>query len=76
MPGIQPKRAPVILGGAVAIGELMAQTGFAELTVSESDLLFGLSLAAATALPGAEGESSPVGWKPTMRPLPRDAKVG
>ena len=76
MPGIQPKRAPVILGGAVAIGELMAQTGFAGLTVSESDLLFGLSLTAATALPGAEGGPSPVGWKPTMRPLPRDAKVG
>jgi len=76
MPGIQPKRAPVILGGAVAIGELMAQTGFTELTVSESDLLFGLSLTAATALPGTEGEPSPVGWKPAMRPLPRDAKVG
>ncbi|WP_444327981.1 Ppx/GppA phosphatase family protein [Paratractidigestivibacter sp.] len=71
MPGIQPKRAPVILGGAVAIGELMAQIGFDELTVSESDLLFGLSLTAATALPGEEGTNSPVGWKPTMRPLPR-----
>ena len=69
LPGIQPKRAPVILGGAVAIGELMDQTGFAELTVSESDLLFGLSLTAATALPGCEGEKSPVGWKPTMRPV-------
>ena len=42
-----------------------------ELTVSESDLLFGLSLTAATALPGEEGTNSPVGWKPTMRPLPR-----
>ncbi|WP_321972238.1 phosphatase [Paratractidigestivibacter sp.] len=73
MAGIQPKRAPVILGGAVAIDELLAQTGFEELTVSESDLLFGLSLAAATALPGTEGEKSPVGWKPTMRPV---AKVG
>ncbi len=73
LPGIQPKRAPVILGGVVAIGELMDQTGFGELTVSESDLLFGLSLAAATALPGADGEKSPVGWKPTMRPV---GKVG
>ncbi len=73
LPGIQPKRAPVILGGAVAIGELMAQTGFDELAVSESDLLFGLSLTAKTALPGAEGEKSPVGWKPTMRLL---SKVG
>ncbi|MDO4849905.1 MAG: phosphatase [Coriobacteriia bacterium] len=73
LPGIQPKRAPVILGGVVAIGELMDQTGFDELIVSESDLLFGLSLAAATALPGADGEKSPVGWKPTMRPV---GKVG
>lgn len=73
LPGIQPKRAPVILGGVVAIGELMDQTGFGELIVSESDLLFGLSLAAATALPGADGEKSPVGWKPTMRPV---GKVG
>ena len=72
LPGIQAKRAPVILGGAVAIGELMDQAGFAELTVSESDLLFGLSLAASTAVAGA-GEESPVGWKPTMRTV---AKVG
>lgn len=73
LPGIQPKRAPVILGGAVAVGELMDQTGFDELIVSESDLLFGLSLTAVTALAGEEGTASPVGWKPTMRPL---AKVG
>lgn len=73
LPGIQAKRAPVILGGTVAVGELMAQTGFEELTVSESDLLFGLSLAAATALPGADGEKTPVGWKPTMCPLAHEA---
>ncbi len=73
LPGIQPKRAPVILGGVVAIGELMDRTGFDELIVSESDLLFGLSLAAETALPGTDGEKSPVGWKPTMRPV---GKVG
>ena len=70
LPGIQAKRAPVILGGAVAIGELMAQTGFDELIVSESDLLFGLALAAATALPSVEPVPSPVGWKPVMRPIP------
>lgn len=69
LPGIQPKRAPVILAGTVAIGELMEQTGFDELIVSESDLLFGLALAAETALPGREDAQSPVGWKPTMRPL-------
>lgn len=66
LPGIQPKRAPVILGGVCAVAELMDQTGFDELTVSESDLLFGLSLAAAAAL---ERRDSPVVWKPEMRPL-------
>ncbi|MGI6231000.1 MAG: phosphatase [Tractidigestivibacter sp.] len=66
LPGIQPKRAPVILGGAVAIDELMKQTGFDTLTVSESDLLFGLSIVAAAALAGTQ---SPIVWKPTMRPL-------
>lgn len=66
LPGLQPKRAPVMLGGAVAISELMAQTGFASLTASESDLLFGLALAADATLRRAD---SPVIWKPTMRPL-------
>ena len=64
--GIQAKRVPVILGGAVAVSELVRQTGFSSLTVSESDLLFGLSIVAAAML---EGRESPVVWKPTMRPL-------
>ena len=66
LPGIQAKRAPVILGGAVAVAELMHAAGFDELTVSESDLLFGLSIVAALTL---DGESSPVVWKPELRPL-------
>ena len=66
LPGLQAKRAPVILGGAVAVGELMRQTGFDELVASESDLLFGLATAAGAAV---SGEDCPVVWKPTMRPL-------
>ncbi len=66
LPGIQAKRAPVILGGASAVGELMRQTGFDELVVSESDLLFGLSLVAAATL---EGAPSAVVWKPIMKTL-------
>lgn len=63
LPGIQVKRAPVILGGVIAVDEVMRATRFGHLSVSESDLLFGLSLTvAATVL----GESSPVGWKPRL----------
>ena len=58
---------PVILGGVVAVLELMRQTGFERLTVSESDLLFGLALTAAASL---DGTASPVGWRPEMHALP------
>ena len=61
--GIQPKRAPVILGGVVAVSEIMRAAGFEELTVSESDLLYGLSLTVAAAV---EGRPSPVGWAPEL----------
>ena len=63
--GLQAKRAPVILAGAVAIRELMRTTGFDRLTVSESDLLFGLSAVAAAAAGDAEGVS-PVNWLPQL----------
>ncbi|MBR3159998.1 MAG: phosphatase [Atopobiaceae bacterium] len=61
--GIQPQRAPVILGGAVAVSEILAATGFSALTVSESDLLFGMALTTAAA---ANGEATPVGWQPEL----------
>ncbi|MBR3318592.1 MAG: phosphatase [Atopobiaceae bacterium] len=61
--GIQPQRAPVMLGGAIAVSGILSATGFSKLTVSESDLLFGLSITAAAA---ANGEPSPVGWRPEL----------
>ena len=64
--GLQPQRAPVILGGIVAISELLRCTGFEALTVSESDLLFGLAIVSAAA---AEGSASPVGWLPKLASL-------
>ena len=65
--GLQAQRAPVILGGVVAISELMDVCGFDEMSVSESDLLFGLALTAAAALEGAE---PPVAWIPRLaRPM-------
>ena len=65
--GLQPQRAPVMLGGVVAVSELMDVCGFDEMVVSESDLLFGLALTAAAAL---EGTEPPAGWTPRLaRPM-------
>ena len=63
VPGIQPKRAPVILGGVIAIRELMRKCLFDRMTVSESDLLVGLSIACAAAV---DGLPSPIGWAPSL----------
>ena len=61
--GLQPKRAGVILAGAVCVSELMRACHARELTVSESDLLYGLSLSAAAA---ANGIATPVSWTPQL----------
>lgn len=66
LPGLQPKRARVILGGAIAVSELMRATGFDRLTVSESDLLYGLSL---TVDAVCTGVPSPVSWEPKLSHL-------
>lgn len=66
LPGLQPKRARVILGGAVAVSEILRTTGFDRLTVSESDLLYGLSL---TVDAVCEGRPSPVSWEPNLSAL-------
>lgn len=63
LPGIQAKRAPVILGGAIAVREVMRAAGVDKLTVSESDLLVGLSLTTAATV---AHEPSPVGWRPEL----------
>lgn len=66
LPGLQPKRARVILGGAIAVNELMRAAGFDCLTVSESDLLYGLSLTVDAVCAGAP---SPVSWEPKLSRL-------
>lgn len=45
LPGIQKKRAPVILGGTVVLSELLHVFGFDAMMVSETDLLHGLAFA-------------------------------
>ena len=64
--GLQAKRAPVMLAGTILLAELMKNSGFKHLVVSESDLLFGLAITAATV---HQGKQSPVIWKPILRPL-------
>ena len=64
--GLQAKRAPVMLAGTILLAELMKNSGFKHLVVSESDLLFGLVVTAAAF---HQGKQSPVIWKPILRPL-------
>ena len=64
--GLHAKRAPVMLAGVILLAELMKNSGFKHLVVSESDLLFGLVVTAAAVY---QGKQSPVIWKPILRPL-------
>ena len=64
--GLQAKRAPVMLAGTILLTELMKNSGFKHLVVSESDLLFGLVVTAAAV---HQGKQSPVIWQPILRPL-------
>ncbi len=66
LPGLQEKRAPVILGGTITLFELIRATGFNTMIASESDLLFGLVITAAAVY---EGRESPVVWRPILKPL-------
>ena len=45
--GLEPARAPVIVGGLVVLREVMARYGLEELEASERDILHGAALAAA-----------------------------
>lgn len=64
--GLQAKRAPIMLAGTILLAELMKNSGFKHLVVSESDLLFGLVITAAAV---HQGKQSPVIWQPILRPL-------
>jgi exopolyphosphatase/guanosine-5'-triphosphate,3'-diphosphate pyrophosphatase len=47
VPGLEPARAPVIVGGLVVLHEVMERYGLAEIEASERDILHGAALAAA-----------------------------
>lgn len=66
LPGVQPKRAGVILAGAVVIRELMRAGGYKTLTVSENSLLAGM---AATINEVLDGATPTIGWTPSLSAL-------
>ncbi len=66
LPGIQAKRAPVMLAGAVILRELLRTGGYDKLTVSENSLLAG---AASTMGEVLAGERPSVGWNPELAEL-------
>lgn len=63
LPGIQAKRAPVILAGAIVVRELMRAGGYGRLTVSENSLLAG---AAATIYEAAMSGRTVMDWIPEL----------
>jgi exopolyphosphatase/guanosine-5'-triphosphate,3'-diphosphate pyrophosphatase len=58
--GLEPERAPVIVGGALIVREALARYGLTGLEVSERDLLHGAAVEAAL-LPAAEEGAAPPG---------------
>jgi exopolyphosphatase / guanosine-5'-triphosphate,3'-diphosphate pyrophosphatase len=59
LPGLDPERAPVILGGAVVVREVLDRYGLNRLEASERDLLHGAALEAAELPEPAEGDAPP-----------------
>jgi exopolyphosphatase / guanosine-5'-triphosphate,3'-diphosphate pyrophosphatase len=58
LPGLHPKRAPVIVAGAVLVEQVLARLG-KEIEVSERDILHGAALEASTLPAPAEGAAPP-----------------
>ncbi len=59
IPALEPERAPVIVGGAVVVLEVLKAYGLDALTVSERDILDGAALAAAELPEQVEGDAPP-----------------
>ena len=60
LPGLEPERAPVIVGGAIVVREVLDRYGLDALEASERDLLHGAALEAA-ALPEPVERDAPPG---------------
>jgi exopolyphosphatase / guanosine-5'-triphosphate,3'-diphosphate pyrophosphatase len=59
LPGLEPERAPVIVGGAIVVREILDRYGLDGLVASERDLLHGAALEAAALPEPVEGDAPP-----------------
>jgi exopolyphosphatase/guanosine-5'-triphosphate,3'-diphosphate pyrophosphatase len=59
LPGLEPGRAPVIVGGAIVVREVLDRYGLDALEASERDLLHGAALEAAALPEPVEGDAPP-----------------
>ncbi len=59
LPGLEPERAPVIVGGALIVSAVLDRYALPGLEVSERDLLHGAALEAAQLPEAAEGDAPP-----------------
>jgi exopolyphosphatase / guanosine-5'-triphosphate,3'-diphosphate pyrophosphatase len=59
VPALEPERAPVIVAGAVILGEVLAHFGLEAIEASERDLLHGAALEAAKLPDPVEGAAPP-----------------
>jgi exopolyphosphatase / guanosine-5'-triphosphate,3'-diphosphate pyrophosphatase len=59
LPGLEPERAPVIVGGALIVSAVLDRYGLQGLDVSERDLLHGAALEAAQLPEPVEGDAPP-----------------
>jgi exopolyphosphatase/guanosine-5'-triphosphate,3'-diphosphate pyrophosphatase len=59
LPGLEPERAPVIVGGALVVREVLDRYGLDGLEASERDLLHGAALEAAKLPEPVEGDAPP-----------------
>ena len=59
VPALEPERAPVIVGGAVILREVLSHFGLEEIEASERDILHGIALEAADLPEPVEGDAPP-----------------
>ncbi len=59
LPGLEPERAPVIVGGAIVVREVLERYGLDGLEASDRDLLHGAALEAAKLPEPVEGDAPP-----------------